>query len=91
MLSVAATLSYNFFSSLTHCILLDSSTVIYWTSTFVILVMLGLFCRFYSALFLWKILLANNVDPDHTHITWSLFWVCTICLCPFYGFQVRIG
>ena len=31
-----------------HCILVDSSTVIYWTSPFVILGVLGLFCGFYS-------------------------------------------
>ena len=33
---------------LTHCILVGSSTVIFWTSTFVILGLSGLFCRFYS-------------------------------------------
>ena len=31
---------------LTHCILVDSSTVICWTSPVVILGVLGLFCRF---------------------------------------------
>ena len=41
----------------THCILVDSSTYICWTSPFVIL---GVFFRFYS------ILLANTVDPDQT-------------------------
>ena len=30
-----------------HCILVDSSTVICWTSPFVILGVLNLFCRFY--------------------------------------------
>ena len=34
--------------SLTHCILVDSSTVICWTSPFVILGVLHLFCCFYS-------------------------------------------
>ena len=48
---------------LTHCILVDSSIAICWTSSFVILGMSGLFCHFYS-IFLWLILLANPVDPD---------------------------
>ena len=34
--------------SLTHCIPVDSSTVICWMSPFVILGVSGLFCRFYS-------------------------------------------
>ena len=33
---------------LTHCILVDSCTVICWTSRFVVLGVLGLFCRFCS-------------------------------------------
>ena len=33
---------------LTHCILVDSSTIIFWTSPFVILGVSGLFCRFDS-------------------------------------------
>ena len=33
--------------SFTHCILVDSSTVICWKSPFVILGVSGLFCRFY--------------------------------------------
>ena len=33
---------------LTYCILVDSSTVISWTSPFVILGVSGLFCHFYS-------------------------------------------
>ena len=32
----------------THCILVDSSTVLYWTRPFVILRLSGLFCCFYS-------------------------------------------
>ena len=48
---------------LTHYILVDSSTVICWMSLFVILGVLGLFFHFYST-FLWRVLLANNVDPD---------------------------
>ena len=47
---------------LTHCLLVDSSTLISWTSPFVILGVSGLFC-FY---FIWKILFANTVDPDQT-------------------------
>ena len=33
-----------------HCILVDSSTVIYWTSPFVILEVSDPFCRFYSVI-----------------------------------------
>ena len=36
--------------TLTHCILVDSSTVILWMSLFVILGVLGPFCGFYSIL-----------------------------------------
>ena len=91
---------------LTHCILVGSSTAIFWTSPFAILGVSGLFCRFHSIfdgnffskqcnplytgrlfqcytldesiylfmvcwvyfvtfiLFLMKIILVNNVDPD---------------------------
>ena len=35
-------------SEFTHCILVDSSTVIWWTSPFVILGVSDLLCRFYS-------------------------------------------
>ena len=35
-------------NSLTHCILIESSTGICWTSSFVIFGVLGLFYRFYS-------------------------------------------
>ena len=48
---------------LTHCILVDSSTVICWMSPFVILGVWGLFWCFYS-IFLLKIMLATTVDPD---------------------------
>ena len=34
--------------TLTHCILIDSSTVICWTSPFAILGVSGLFCHFYT-------------------------------------------
>ena len=43
---------------------MDSSSLNYWTSLFVILGMLGLLCHF--TLFLMESLLANNVDPDQT-------------------------
>ena len=46
----------------THCILVDSSTVICWTSLFVILGVIGLFCSFYSILM--EILLANKLGLD---------------------------
>ena len=48
-------------SNSTHCILMDSSTVICLTSPFVILGVSGLLYRFYLG---WKILLPNNVVPD---------------------------
>ena len=39
-----------FLSSLTHCILVDTSTMICWTSPFAILGVSGLFCCFHSIL-----------------------------------------
>ena len=44
---------------------MDFPTVICWISPFVILGVPGLLCHFYS-LVSWKILLANNVEPDQT-------------------------
>ena len=44
---------------------MDSTTVICWTSPFVILGVSGLFCLFYSG-FDGKALFANSVDPDQT-------------------------
>ena len=41
-------------STLTHCILVDSSTVTCWTSLFDILGMSGLFCHFYFIFFMEK-------------------------------------
>ena len=67
------------FGALTHFILIDSSTVICWTSPFVILGVLGLFCLFHS-IFSWKIVLANTVDPEQMHVMWPLIWVCTVCI-----------
>ena len=69
----------------THCILVDSSTYICWTSPFVIL---GVFCCFYSN-FDGK--LANTVDPDQTPHYVASDWVCTVCLSPFYGFPGKNG
>ena len=34
--------------TLTHCILVDSSTVVCWTSSFVIFGVSGLFCHFHK-------------------------------------------
>ena len=48
---------------LTHCILVDSSTVICGMSPFVSFGVLGLFCQFHS-IFVENPQLANNVDPD---------------------------
>ena len=56
--SVCGTLSID---ALTYCVLVDSSTVICWTSPFVIL---G--CQIYVVAFLWKILLADNIDSEQT-------------------------
>ena len=51
---------------------MDSSTVLFWTSPFVILGVSGLFCCFYS------IFEANNVDPDQTphHVASDLGLLC---------------
>ena len=67
--------------TLIHCILVDSSTVVFWTSLFVILGAWGLLCRFFS------ILSANTVDPDQTpHYGSAVF-----ANDPFQDFQVRMG
>ena len=47
---------------LTHCILVDSSTVICWTSPFVILGVSGLFVTF--ILLFMENPVSNSVDPD---------------------------
>ena len=39
---------FSYFGALTHCILVDSSTIICWASPFVILRVSDLFCCFYS-------------------------------------------
>ena len=48
---------------LTRSILVDSSTVICWTSPLVILGVSGLFCRFQSIFMENSV---NSVDPDQT-------------------------
>ena len=71
----------------THCILVDSSTYICWTSPFVIL---GVFRFFYSD-FDGK--LANTVDPDQTphHVASDRPGSALFAYHPFTGFQVRMG
>ena len=50
---------------LTHCIIVDSSTVVCWTSLFVSLGVSGLICCFYSILIKTPELV-NSLDPDQT-------------------------
>ena len=52
---------------LTYCILVDSSTFIFWISPFAILGVSGLFCSFYSV-FDGKSVIAKNVDPDQNEM-----------------------
>ena len=76
--------------TLVHYIQVDPSTVIYWTSPFVILGMSGLFCRFYSIL--WKILLTNSADLNQTpHYVASDLGLHCLPLTLFTDFQVRMG
>ena len=63
----------------THCILLDFSTGICWTSLFVILDVSGLFRRFYS-IFDIKSCQQTVKTLIRRHIMWRLIWVCTDCL-----------
>ena len=66
---------------LTHCIQVDSLTVICWTSLFVILGASGQFhCFFLLLLFLWQILLSNSVDPDQTPHDVASDLGLTVCL-----------
>ena len=71
--------------------MVHSSTIICWTSPFVILGVSGLFCHFYS-IFDKKILLANNVDPDQMphHVASDLGLHC-LPMTLLFGFQVRMG
>ena len=51
--------------------------------------MSGLFCRLYS-IFLWKIMLANNVGPDQTpHYVASDRGLQVFAHDPYTSFQVR--
>ena len=67
----------------THCILVDSSTVICWMSPFAIL---GVSGKNSFILFWWKLLLANNVGHDQMP-----HYVFTVCLRPFYKFVGNNG
>ena len=71
--------------------MVDRSTVICWMSPFVILGMLGLLCRFYY-FFRWKILLANNVDPDQMpqYVVSDRSPQC-LPMTLFTGFPVKMG
>ena len=64
---------------------MDSSTVICWTSPFVILRVSSLFCRFNY------IFDGNNVDPNQRHIMWRLNWVSSVCLLSFNVFPGMNG
>ena len=70
---------------------MDSSTVICWTSPFVILGVSGLFVAF--ILFLMEILLANSVDPDQTphYVTYNVASDLGLHCLPFTEFPVRMG
>lgn len=62
---------------LTQSILVNSFSVMCWTSPFVTLEKLGLFCRFYS--FWWKILLTNIVYPKQTpHYVAPKLWIIDV-------------
>ena len=76
--------------AVTHCILVDSSTVIYWTSLFVILGVSHLFRRLYS-IFDEKSCWQTLKTKIRRHMMWRLIWVCIVCLLLFTGFQVRMG
>ena len=76
---------------LTHCILVDSSTLICWTSPFVILGVSDLLCRFYS-IFDGKSLLANNVEPDQMpRSVASDLGLQRLPMTFFYGFSGKNG
>ena len=76
--------------TITHCIQVDSSTVICWMHPLVILGVSGLIL---SLLFyFWrKILLASSVDPDQMPHDVASDLVCTVCLWPFYGCPSKNG
>ena len=70
---------------------MDSSTLIFWTSPFVILGESGLFAALFY--FGWKILLENTVDPDQTpqDVASDLGLHCLRMTLLFSGFRVRMG
>ena len=67
------------FRMLTHCILVDFSTVICWTSSFIILGVSAVFCCFYF-IFDGKLSLAISVEPYQMPHYEVLILVCTVCL-----------
>ena len=69
--------------------LIDSFTVIYWTSQFVILGVSGLF-RF-NSIFDGKSCKQTLKTMIRRHVMWRLILVCTVCLLPFYGFPGKNG
>ena len=74
--------------SFNPCILVDSSTVICWTISFVILGMWVLFCSFYS------FFEANSEDPDQMphNVASDLGLHCLpMTLLRFYGFPGKNG
>ena len=88
--SAGKELNSRFSFGLIHFILVDSSAVICWTSPFVILRVSGLFVAF--ILFWWKILLANNVDPDQTpHFVASDLGLHCLTFDTFTGFPGKTG
>ena len=71
---------------------MDTSTVICWTSPFVIEGVSGIFCHFNSIFFYEKILLANSVDPDQIphHVASDLSLHC-FPMTFFYRFPDKNG
>ena len=74
--------------SLTHCILVGSSTVIYWTSPYVILGVSDLLCRF--RLFIMKNPVSKHCRP-RSDATWCGVWSWFVLFAcnPFTGFQME--
>ena len=66
---------------------MDSFTVIYWTSQFVILGVSGLF-RF-NSIFNGKSSKQTLKTMIRRHVMWCLILVCTVLYDPFTGFQAR--
>ena len=75
---------------LTHCILVDSSTVICWTSPFVIIGVSGYFVAF--ILFLMENSDSKQCRP-RSDATWCGTWSGSALFAsdPFTGFQVKMG